>query len=63
MIELIVERWSYPGGEEEFLWSVWQDGRRVEMGGPRDTAAAAEKEGRAYCRQRLARNPDEVTRL
>lgn len=62
MIEVIIERWSGPDGVS-FRWSVWQDGRRVEMGGPHADADASEAAARAWCDERLKRPPDRVTRL
>lgn len=62
MIELIIEHWKNPT-EEHFLWSVWHDGTRVQMGGPRDDADAAEADGARWCAATLKRPPDRVTRL
>ena len=63
MLEIIVERWSNRDGSVDYLWSVWLDGRRREMGGPVQDAAAAEAAAAEYCRGQLARKPDRVTRL
>ena len=62
MIEVIIERWSGPDGGT-FRWSVWRDGRRVEMGGPYGTAEASEQDAIAFCRGALGREPDRITRL
>jgi hypothetical protein len=62
MIEIIIERWSGPDGET-FLWSVWQDGRRANMGGPHPDAAASEAAAREFCLQQLKSKPDRITRL
>jgi hypothetical protein len=63
MIELIIERWRNLDGTEHFLWSVWQEGKRVEMSGRLASAATAETEGRAWCEKALARAPDRITQL
>jgi len=62
MIEIIIERWSGPDGER-FLWSVWQDGRRMEMGGPHADAEASEAAAQEFCAQRLHREADRISRL
>ncbi len=62
MVEIIVERWSHRDGHVDFLWSVWRDGHRVEMGGPLADAVAAEDGARKYCRQ-AGLKVDRVTRL
>jgi hypothetical protein len=63
MIELIIERWRNLDGSEHFLWSVWQEGKRVEMSGQLASAAVAETEGRSWCETTLARAPDRITLL
>lgn len=63
MIELIIERWRNLDGSEHFLWSVWQEGKRVEMSGRLASAAIAESEGRGWCEKALARAPDRITQL
>lgn len=63
MIELIVERWTSPGGGESFMWSVWRDGKRVGMGRPQGAADLAETEGGQWCWRELKHPPDRVTRL
>ncbi len=62
MIEIIIERWSGPDGEH-FLWSVWRDGRRLEMGGPHADSADSQAAGQEFCTQRLGRKADRITRL
>jgi hypothetical protein len=62
MIEIMVERWSGRDGGEEFRWSLWQNGRRLTMGGPHPTAEASEAEARAAC-AKLQLEPGRVTRL
>lgn len=61
MVEIIIERWSGPNGTE-FRWSIWNDGRRVDMGGPHRSVDDSENEARACC-TRLGHTPDRVTRL
>lgn len=63
MIELMIECWSYPDGRSDFLWSVWREGHRLQMGGKHASVEAAEAEGLAFCRKALGRPPDRVTRL
>ena len=63
MIELIVERWSYPDGRTEFFWSLWQDGTRVQFSDRHDSAESAEAEARDFCRRALGAAPDKVTHL
>jgi len=63
MIELMIERWINVDQSVDYLWSVWQEGERVEMGGSHASAEAAEEEALAYCRQVLGDEPDKVTRL
>lgn len=63
MVDVMIERWSAPGGKTDFLWSVWRDGKRVHMGGTCPSADDAETDARLYCRQRLGQEPDAVTRL
>jgi hypothetical protein len=63
MIELIIERWSNPDGSSHYLWSVWRDGKRVEMSRHIASAEGAEALGRSWCEQTIGRPPDRVTRL
>ena len=63
MLEIIVERWTNRDGSEEFLWSVWADGRRIEMGGPLKDAGAAARAGQRFCRMKLGSAADRITRL
>ena len=53
MTELIIERWTNLNQSIDYRWSVWVDGRRVQMGGPHKTADESEREGRANCRKEL----------
>lgn len=62
-MEIIIERWVEPTGATDYLWSVWEGGRRLQMGGRFDSAAAAEAAALAYCRDALGRPPDRVRQL
>lgn len=63
MVELIIEHWHSPDGSDHFLWSVWRDGKRVEMGRPTADADAAEQAGGQWCWRVLKSPPDRTTRL
>jgi hypothetical protein len=63
MLELIIERWTQPASGTSFRWSLWQDGKRVLMGGPHKTAETSEQDGHAECQAQFDRAPDRVTRL
>ncbi len=63
MIELIVERWSGFDGSVDYHWSVWQDGKRVQMGGPHADAEASEADALSFCDKTLRARPDRTTRL
>jgi hypothetical protein len=63
MLEIMIERWSLLGGRIEFRWSVWQDGRRIEMGArPNSTSEDAEAAARAWCRE-VGLEPDRISQL
>lgn len=63
MLEIMIERWTALDGSIDYRWSVWRDGRRVQMGGPQATVEASEAAARAFCADELDRTPDRVTRL
>lgn len=63
MVEVIVERWSGFDGTVEYRWSLWRDGKRLQMGGPHPTGAACETEARAFCERTIGAAPDRVTQL
>ena len=63
MIELIIERWTNLDGSSHYLWSVWEDGKRLEMSCRVAGSESAEAQGRAWCQKSLGRGPDRVTRL
>ena len=62
-MEIIIERWIGPDGGTDFLWSLWDGGQRLQMGGRFDSAEAAEAAARAYCRESLGRAPERVRLL
>ncbi len=62
-MEIIIERWIGPGGATDFLWSLWDGGQRLQMGGRFESAEAAEAAARAYCRESRGREPDRVRSL
>ncbi len=62
-LEVMIEKWSRRDGSDDYLWSLWQGGKRVTMGGHFDSADAAETAARQFCRQRLGAEPDKVTRI
>jgi hypothetical protein len=63
MIKIIIERWNYPDGRTEHLWSVWRDGKRIGMGGPHQSAEASEAEAQAACQKSLGQAADKIERL
>ena len=63
MLELIVERWTGFDGSVDYRWSLWQDGKRLQMGGPHASADASEREATEYCHKSFKRTPDRVERL
>lgn len=62
-LEVMIETWRNRDGSHDFLWSLWQAGKRVTMGGHFSSAAAAEEAARLYCRQRLGAEPDRITHI
>lgn len=63
MIEIIVERWTGLDGRTSFIWTLWQDGKRVEMGAAQASAAEAESEAKAFCLKALGQEADRLTAL
>lgn len=63
MLEVMIETWSSPQSGTTYRWSLWRDGMRVAMGGPHGTIEESEDNARAFCLDRLKREPDRVTRL
>lgn len=62
-LEIMIETWSNRDGSDDYLWSLWQSGKRLTMGGRFGSAAQAEAAARAYCRDTLGLEPDRVTLL
>lgn len=63
MTELIIEKWLNLDGSNQFLWSVWRDGKRIGMSGPQDKSEDAERLGLDWCLRSTGGRPDRVTRL
>jgi hypothetical protein len=63
MVEVMIEQWKNRDGSVDFLWSVWHEGARVQMGGSHKTAAEARDAALAFCRTRMGITPDAVTEL
>lgn len=63
MIEIMIERWDNRDGTTDYVWSLWQDGKRAQIGNRHDSAEAAESEAIAFCRQALQVEPDRVSQL
>lgn len=63
MLEVMIEQWSNRDGTTDFLWSAWQNGERIQMGGPHNSAEAAEQEAVEHCIRALGAPPDTVTKL
>ena len=63
MIEIIVERWTGLDGQTSYIWTLWRDGRRVEMGAAQPSATEAESEAKAFCLKALGQEADRLTTL
>lgn len=63
MVEVIIERWTQRDGRTDFMWSLWQDGKRTAMSQTHRDAQSAEEEALTVCRKTLKRAPDRITRL
>jgi hypothetical protein len=63
MVEVMIEQWKNLDGSVDFLWSIWRDGTRVQMGGAHKTAADAKAAALAFCESRMRLAPDAVTEL
>ncbi|MEX2647693.1 MAG: hypothetical protein WD673_01615 [Alphaproteobacteria bacterium] len=62
-LTVYIERWSASNGRVSYPWSVWEGGRRLDMGDARGTPEEAEAAARAYCLSERGRAPDKVVRL
>ena len=63
MVELIIEKWGNLDGSAGHFWSVWRDGRRIEMSDRMTSTESAESQGRLWCEKSLGQAPDRITRL
>ena len=63
MLEVMIEQWVNRDGTTDYLWSAWQNGQRVHMGGPHRSTEAAEREAHETCLRALGAPPDTVVRL
>ena len=63
MLDVMIECWNNADGSSDYHWSVWQDGRRLEMGGRFERAEDAESAARAHCQAAFGRQPDRVRQL
>ena len=63
MIEVMIERWSQRDGSTDWLWSIWQDGKRRHIGGAKADAGSAEMEARSTCQQTFGKTPDDINVL
>jgi len=63
MVELIIEHWRNMDGSNQYLWSLWRDGKRIFVSRPTDTPEDAEQQGLAACQRSTGVCPDRVTRL
>jgi hypothetical protein len=63
MLEVMIERWSALDGSVDYRWSLWRDGRRIQMGGPHGDPGQSEQAAREYCTDSLGSAPDRVTHL
>ena len=59
----MIEQWSSRDGTTDYIWSLWQNGKRVQIGNRHKTPEAAESEARHFCRQAMRQEPDRVTHL
>ena len=62
MLEVIIDRWS-KAGRTDYLWSVWDDGRRIHQGETHRDESEAREAAVRFCRAELDREPDSITRL
>lgn len=64
MIEVMIDCWTKPEGGADYLWSVWHEGKRIQLGPHAyGDADICETEARDYCAKTLGCQPDRVTRL
>ena len=63
MLEIVIERWQGLDGTVAYRWSLWGDGKRLQMGGPHGDPDSSIAAAQAFCRDQLGREADRVTRL
>ena len=63
MLELMIEHWHNLDGSDQYLWSVWRDGKRIVMSRPTASSADAEQQGLAWCQRSAGQPPDRLTKL
>lgn len=63
MLEIVIERWQGLDGTVRYRWSLWGQGRRLQMGGAHGDAEACLDEAQSFCRDQLGRDADRITRL
>ncbi len=64
MIEIVIERWTNAEGETDFRWSVWSEGRRIQLGeNVHSRADDCEAQAVEFCWRKLGRKPHRVNRL
>ena len=62
MLEVIIDRWS-KAGRTDYLWSVWDQGRRIHQGEAHRDEGEAREAALTFCRAELDREPDRITDL
>jgi hypothetical protein len=63
MREIVIERWQGLDGTVAYRWSLWADGRRLQMGGPHGDAEASLADAQSFCRAQFECEAERVTRL
>ena len=63
MIEIMIECWVNRDGSTDHIWSLWQSGKRIQIGNKHGSAEDAESEALAFCRQTFQIEPDRISRL
>ncbi len=63
MTEVMIERWNNTDGTTDYIWSLWRDGNRLQIGNRHETPEAAKAEALSYCLETLHAEPDRMTRL
>ncbi len=63
MIEIMIERWVNRDGSTDHVWSLWENGTRIQIGNRHSDADNAESEALDFCRETLRAEPDRISRL